>query len=438
MKLSYSKLASMSSSPGGNSPGQLPLNSAAQESLSTGKNSMVFSPNNGENRSLSLPLNDRSSGEYSGESFTSGSFSSGTPLSPDGRFQQANQAASSLPGASIQPKSGFPDHPTSNQPAHSATQQSSQPSSLHHHIVSGRKEFVVPAASQQPVEEQQVEEEQEKLKAIIVDQNNQIQRLIHQVHVLENNSSSTPSYPMQRKPHGLAIIISNEHFIPNPLRPNLKLGQRNGTDVDTQFFADTFRALGYIIQSHRNCTAAQIKEVVQQAVKVNHTVYDSFVLCFSTHGENNNFIFGSDSNTVNVYELVAMVQSCPTLQCKPKMFFIQACRVQVQVVVGDGLPLPALPIPHNPQADIFIAWATTRTHSAFRSPKYGSWFAAALYNVLTQYAHNHDLVSMMYKVNEVICSMEGEDKGSGALVQQCVEFSLQLRYSIKFFQESPN
>lgn len=247
---------------------------------------------------------------------------------------------------------------------------------------------------------------------------------------------SASSYPMHCKPHGKAIIIGIDHFKTDPQRPMLNLPDRHGTNIDMECFSTTFIKLGYEKECYRNCTADVIKDVVHRAMAVNHTTYDSFVLCVSTYVERNHFIFGSDCHTVDVYELVRMIQLCPTLAGKPKMLFVQACHVQPhdqQVILGDG---PTPPIHQYPGTDLFIAWAPTRINPAYESPMYGCLFAMALYVILTKRAYDQDLVSMMCGVNNLICSMEGVVEGTSGQVHQCV-MTVQLRHSIKFFHSSP-
>ena len=86
----------------------------------------------------------------------------------------------------------------------------------------------------------------------------------------------------------------------------------------------------------------------------------------------------------------------------------------------------------NPKADLYIAWATTRNSAAYRSLMHGSWFAVALYEVLIQCAQVDDLHTMMLKVNNIICSMEGVDMKIGCSTHQCLEMVERLRFSIHF------
>lgn len=59
-----------------------------------------------------------------------------------------------------------------------------------------------------------------------------------------------------------------------------------------------------------------------------HSQFDAFVLFILWHGGSNDVIFGVNGGTISVAELMCFFKptDCPTLQNKPKLFFIQACR----------------------------------------------------------------------------------------------------------------
>jgi hypothetical protein len=288
---------------------------------------------------------------------------------------------------------------------------------------------------------QQIQAENEELKRITTDQLKQIEQL-HQENLLKrqieeqcmmNQGSSVPGYNMSdRRPRGLALVIGNETFQQNPNR-NVRLESRKGCQADVHNFTSCFGYLGYRVQTHTNLSSHQLFKLMEDMANIDHTHFDSFVFCISSHGENNR-VFGSDTMSISVYDLVSKMQKCPTLIGKPKLFFIQACRTPSSddhaTVNRDGDP-PAH-IPNNPEADTAIFWATTRQNAAFRSSRDGSWFVVSLYKVFTENSHRMDLVSMMYLVTDTVAKMEGKDRMSQEIARQCVETSLQLRGIIRF------
>ena len=381
-----------------------------EETPNTASSQMVFSPSHSSHASHNItPLSSTSTVDYPSSNLMS------TPNTDGGRLLGAHPIGGH-DGSVLQPN---------------ITAQLSSQLLSGAKLVVGQRRAVCPQSKQTP--EQQIREE-EYLKTI-EKQCKQLKQLNEQVKHLEAARSPTTSYPMKSKPHGLAYVFGNENFGRNPSRPNLRLDRRLGTDIDVECFVLVFRMLDYEICVRTDFTADEIKREVHRIAALDDSAYDSVVFCFTTHGESNHYIFGSDSHTVDVYHLTTMVQLCPTLENKPKMFFIQACRVEPQDkpnVTSDGNPPEIL---HNPNADLFIAWATTRNSPAYRSSTYGSWFPVAMYKVFTQSANVYNLHTMMLKVNDMICSTKGVDEKAGSPAQQCVERNEQLRYDIVFFEQ---
>ncbi len=266
-------------------------------------------------------------------------------------------------------------------------------------------------------------------------------KLMTESGALPNPSPSPPPvnqqqqfrvYPMGSAPHGLAIVIGNETFHRNPERPNLLLTKRNGSQVDVTNFKNIFGILNYDVHPSMDLRSNEIDSLFDKIASMDHSRYDSFVMCITSHGESNSFVFGSDSVSLDLYYLIKKIQACPTLAKKPKLFFIQACRLPSEDLVSRDSG-GKIDFSHNSDADLYIAWATSRDQAAYRSPSEGSWFVAALAHVFAANAQHQDLVTMMYDVTNMVSEAEGHERGSREVVQQCVETSSQLRGAVKFF-----
>ncbi len=152
-------------------------------------------------------------------------------------------------------------------------------------------------------------------------------------------SEATDYYPMDESPHGLALIINNEHF--------KKHCRREGTGVDEKNLIITFRHLGYNVEVHRDLTTRQIQELFKEIkCRPDLSASDSFVCCILTHGESGRVI-GADSRSVLIETLTESLcaSSCPFLKGKPKIFFVQACRGKLKcrkVAADNGLEDEAL------------------------------------------------------------------------------------------------
>ncbi len=236
-------------------------------------------------------------------------------------------------------------------------------------------------------------------------------------------------YSMGCTPHGLAIVIGNETFHRNPERPNLLLNKRNGSQVDMANFKNIFGILNYDVRPSMDLSSNEMDSLFDEIAAMDHSRYDSFVMCITSHGESNSFIFGSDSISLDLYYLIKKIQGCTTLDNKSKLFFVQACRLPS---AEDLVTRDSGDFSHNSDADVYIAWATSRDQAAYRSSSEGSWFVAALAHVFAANAQHQDLVTMMYDVTNVVSEAEGHERESREIVQQCVETSSQLRGAVKF------
>ena len=238
-------------------------------------------------------------------------------------------------------------------------------------------------------------------------------------------------YPMSSLPHGLAFVIGNEQFHHNQRRPKLELNDRNGCKMDMINFENIFSVLQYDVHTNNNLTATEIDLLFDKIATMDHSAYDSFVFCISSHGESNSYMFGADSVSIDLYMQIRKIQACESLRNKPKLFFVQACRVTPEDIVchDSGGKITS----YNSEADVHIAWATTRDQAAYRSPHDGSWFVSALNHVFASRARTMDLGTMMLEVNYLVSSSEGHERHSNETVRQCVETSSQLRGLVRFF-----
>ena len=250
------------------------------------------------------------------------------------------------------------------------------------------------------------------------------------------NKADGSYYEMKCKPHGLAVIIVNKAFQPNPLEPTLKLKFRTGADTDRDLFKETFSFLNYQVEVYENLTGMEMHRVMDDVAKREHSQYDSFVCCVSTHGDEQ-VMYGSDSVVAKRIEFIDHIRSCKSLARKPKMFFIQACRTQASysTPVPPRLNVPIVD-PNSSEADVFVANAATSGHSAYNS-QHGSWFVNAVKNVFVGNANTLSLAHLMYAVNHQVCDAKGrlkKDDGDTTIVQQCAEWTTSLRMEVRFFE----
>ena len=156
----------------------------------------------------------------------------------------------------------------------------------------------------------------------------------------------------------MCLIINNENFLVSPRRP--------GADEDEKLLKGLFQELGFSVVVKNDLTRERILETVRNFAGKDHSQFDAFVFAILSHGGEDDIILSSDEMIVGFRELMCLFTAthCPSLQAKPKLFFIDACRGE-----SDAIPRSACPR----EADFLLAFATTPGHKAYQSSR-GSWF----------------------------------------------------------------
>ena len=240
-------------------------------------------------------------------------------------------------------------------------------------------------------------------------------------HFKDIKETPTPAYPMNARPHGIALVMVIEEYSDGKKRQKAKL--------DTQNFISTFEHLQYTVQPYTNVTSLQMIQLVEEIVTMDHTAYDSFVCCISTDGTNDHYVRCSDYNHVNVYELVDKVQQCPTLEKKPKIFFVSCSRRKSQ----HGPKC----IPYKIGSDTLIMWATQKGHSSnMNTHTIGHYFEFFLKKVIKLKSRTTALLSMTNEMSAILSMFPPHiSKFSVKYSAQCPEVESQLKSKVYFFYE---
>ncbi len=250
-----------------------------------------------------------------------------------------------------------------------------------------------------------------------------------EVHIDRRKPRKYDPYKMDADPHGIAVIINNERF------DDLKLRDREGTDIDEANLIQTFRYHHYIVDVHRDCTSTKIREIFEAVRYMNHTAFDSFICCILSHGKEGH-IYSSDGEKVSLNAITAELngRNCASLAQKPKMFFVQACRgrikdpvvrVATDRIATDGLESDGTTIEFPSEADFLFSYSSPYGHTSFRDLDHGSWFISELCRALCCSSTHLHLSDMLLQVNRKVGEMQYK-------YRQAPEVTHRLRHNVYF------
>ncbi|XP_070791477.1 caspase-2 [Pituophis catenifer annectens] len=243
------------------------------------------------------------------------------------------------------------------------------------------------------------------------------------------------AYKLKSRPRGLALILSNVNF-----SNETDLELRSGGKVDNAALDILFKHLGYQVVVKHDQTAQEMKEQLEIFSK--HPVHqnvDSCIVSLLSHGIEGG-VYGVDGKLLQLQEIFSLFDNanCPSLQNKPKMFFIQACRGDEtdrgvdQIDGNDWANSPGCEESdankkENPKlrlptcSDMICGYACLKGTAAMRNTKRGSWYIEALTSVFAEDARNMHVADMLVKVNRLIKHREGHAPGTE--FHRCKEMS---------------
>nr|CCW28913.1 Caspase 9 [Channa striata] len=243
---------------------------------------------------------------------------------------------------------------------------------------------------------------------------------------------SVQNYKMDASPCGHCLIINNVEFDPKSY-----LSNRRGSNIDCDKLEQRFKALNFIVEVKLNLTQKQIKHALHTLSKKDHSQYDCCVVIILSHGtevSHSRFpgaVYGVDGQCISVQNITNYLngQHCPSLQSKPKLFFIQACGgdekdTGFEVSSDEAEPSPggaddqtdAIPMSSSSDSlsmsdevdakaslptpsDILVSYSTFPGYVSWRDPQSGSWYVETLDRILEENAAVHDLATMLTMVN---------------------------------------
>ncbi|XP_070569996.1 caspase-3-like isoform X1 [Ptychodera flava] len=225
--------------------------------------------------------------------------------------------------------------------------------------------------------------------------------------LLLDSSKRTPNYSMDRTPHGFAVIFNFENF-------GSEDKTRRGAKKDVECVKDVFsNYLKYKVKVHWDLKYDDFMSQLKYYRDYSHKEYDSFVCFFMSHG-NENGVCTSDNKTVKMEDVRDMFVGveCPSLERKPKMFFIQACRGDIEhpTIYRKDSSAPnmeseshrALRMKIADQTDFLFAYASQPNAICYRNPKEGSVYIQTLTETLKKYSSEEHLLDMLTMVRDIV------------------------------------
>ncbi|XP_070569319.1 caspase-8-like [Ptychodera flava] len=215
------------------------------------------------------------------------------------------------------------------------------------------------------------------------------------------------NYSMDRTPHGFAVIFNFENFGSEDKR---RVGAKKDVESVQYVFSEYLK---YKVELHEDLNYEDLMSKLKRYREDNHKDYDSFVCFFMSHG-NENGVITSDHKNVKMEDIRNMFvgSKCPSLEGKPKMFFIQACRGdrQHQTQYKEEASTPnvenesrrALRMKIANETDFLFAYASQPNAICYRDPEKGSVYIQTLTETLKKYTSEEHLLDMLTMVRDVV------------------------------------
>lgn len=134
-------------------------------------------------------------------------------------------------------------------------------------------------------------------------------------------SEQLGSYNIYSNPRGKCVIINNSCFHDGK-------SNRGGAEHDERALVTLFEDLCFTVDVRKDLERKEMQSVAEEYSKMDHSQFGAFVMIIMSHGNEGDVVYGVDGRTVRIEDLTSEFKAltCPTLQSKPKLFFIQACR----------------------------------------------------------------------------------------------------------------
>ena len=245
---------------------------------------------------------------------------------------------------------------------------------------------------------------------------------------IENEVGSSPKkYNMTHPKRGKCIIINIINY-KNDQQRKREYSKKHVDLVKTVFQ----NKLDFEVDNYEDQTAKEIETLISSQASLDHSESDCFACFIMGHGEDGKII-AKDNQSVDIRTILDPIKKCKSLQGKPKLFFIQACRgenkeqeekavTNTNALVSDGdmtksnshvrdeiatmheeykssTPLTNINID---ETDLFIYNSTLSGRLAYGEIDKGTFFIQTMCTVFGKKSDTTSLSSMINEINRVV------------------------------------
>ena len=221
----------------------------------------------------------------------------------------------------------------------------------------------------------------------------------------------------------LNINQSNKVYLIDPINPgiviifNMKLfrndsnSTRNGSEKDVERLSNLFRDLDYQVETKLELNSNDMRRCLKEYSNKDYSQVSCFIMFIMSHGEKGT-ILASDNSSIYLTEFIDPFKTNRSLINKPKLFFVQACRGDQEMLNiesdststnYDRFETDANRVPI--EVDFLYSYSTVKGFFSYRNPESGSWFIQTLCDVIEKEKNEH-ILDILTQVNNLISKKE--------------------------------
>ena len=179
------------------------------------------------------------------------------------------------------------------------------------------------------------------------------------------------------------------HIINNSFAKNRKLSLKKQYEIDEKVIGDTFARLNFEIKVKRDVDHPKMEKFLRKLYERDHDDTQCIVFFILSHGTRKGEIVLADRRLYRIDDMIAKIQNIHTLHDKPKLFFVQACRGEMDsevVEVPKDTRAAGATVRVAKKSNTFVYYSTTQGDRSYCSNKTGSFFVEKLTQVLNERA----------------------------------------------------